>query len=336
MKFLSQFILNISYNIITIKNIKNSLKIDTIINSIDYFILVIIIFTFIGDFILILSSIFNHLFEFLNINAYDYINYMTEPTTTTPASTSNTTTTQASTTNITTTIIHNDGSWSNAVRSIFIYGTGAFRLHLLKGGTPSSRAFVIGSTIIGDSLIKVLNNTINDPTYVKNHYMNWKSIWESQDKGVLKLEVDTETLNKISEASENSSKYLGDENNLLELFNLYIKGIFENLKYILEPVQVNYSNEILANQIYDISILLFVLSIIITGLIIVLIINMLILINMDRIIKYFNNKYIRWYLLFNKKVIGIEILILGVTIIYFMFSLTKGILFIATHPVIIN
>ena len=57
---------------------------------------------------------------------------------------------------------------------------------------------------------------------------------------------------------------------------------------------------------------------------------------MDIIIKYFNNKYIIWYLTFNKKMMAIEIFISGVTILYFMFNVSKGILFIATHPVIIN
>jgi hypothetical protein len=120
------------------------------------------------------------------------------------------------------------------------------------------------------------------------------------------------------------------------MLNTYINGIFEQFKFILEPIQVNYSNEILANQIYDLSILLFILSIIITGLIIVLIFNILILIYMDRFINYFKNKYIRWYLFFNKKIIKIEIFILGISILYFMYTLSNGILFIATHPIVIN
>ena len=33
-----------------------------------------------------------------------------------------------------TTIIDDDGSWSNAIRTLFIYGTGGYRLSLLKGG----------------------------------------------------------------------------------------------------------------------------------------------------------------------------------------------------------
>ena len=71
-------------------------------------------------------------------------------------------------------IIHNDGGWSNSIRSIFIYGTGVLRLSLLKsGGSPTSRAFVIGSTLAAEAASKVLQNAINDPKYVKSH-----SLWE--------------------------------------------------------------------------------------------------------------------------------------------------------------
>ena len=113
-------------------------------------------------------------------------------------------------------------------------------------------------------------------------------------------------------------------------------GIFNELKNILEPVSVNYSNEVLANQIYDLSILLFILSLTIVILIIFLLINITLYINMDRIIKIFNNKFIKWYLWTNKKFLSIEIFILGTTILYFMHSLITGIRFIATHPIIIN
>ena len=70
--------------------------------------------------------------------------------------------------------------------------------------------------------------------------------------------------------------------------------------------------------------------------IIVLLFNIFIYINMDKIIKFFNNKFIKWYLVFNKKFIAIEIFMLGSTIIYFMYNLSVGIRFIATHPIIIN
>lgn len=60
---------------------------------------------------------------------------------------------------------------------------------------------------------------------------------------------------------------------------------------------------------------------------------------MDKIIKFFNNKFIYWYLVINKKkkqILSIEIFILGSTILYFMYNLIKGIRFIATRPIINN
>lgn len=38
----------------------------------------------------------------------------------------------------------------------------------------------------------------------------------------------------------------------------------------------------------------------------------------------------------NKKLIGIEILFLGGTLLYFLFNLSYGIHFIATHPIRFN
>ena len=117
------------------------------------------------------------------------------------------------------------------------------------------------------------------------------------------------------------------------MFNTIINNLFDKFKFILEPLPVNYSNEILANQIHDLSILLFILSVLITVLLILLLFNILILINMDKIIKIFKNKFILFYLEWNKKVISIEVFLLGGSILYFMYTLSKGILFIATHPI---
>ena len=140
--------------------------------------------------------------------------------------------------------------------------------------------------------------------------------------------------NKLVNATTN--KFISGIDNLGDYTQLLLIGIFDKLRFILEPVQVNYSNEVLANQINDLSILLFVLCIIIFGLIVVLLLNIILYINMDRIIKFFNNKYIKWYLVINKKCLGIEIILLGGTILCFMYTLITGIRFIATHPIIIG
>ena len=250
----------------------------------------------------------------------------------------NNTTNTATTTNTTTTkIIHSDGSWNNTVRSLFIYGSGVLRFKLLRnGGSPGSRTFIIVSTLAGDAISKFVSNSINDPEFVKNHYFNWKTIWPDATKGEasVDLDKDAETLSKISEVTTN--KFASSGGNLGEVVDKFLNGLFDNLKFLLEPVQVDYSNAVLAEQIHDLSIILFIFSILIIGMIIVLLFNIFIYINMDKIIKFFNNKFIKWYLVFNKKFIAIEIFMLGSTIIYFMYNLSVGIRFIATHPIIIN
>ena len=329
----------------TINTIKNNIKFNTIVDSFDYFILTIVIFCLLGDIISLLSSLINIIFEYSNLSVSNLISCIvdnststtvTTPTVTTPTHTVTVPSTSSNPNAVTiTNIIHEDGSWSNTVKSIFIYGSGAFRLHLTRnGGTPATRAFVIASTLAADALSRVVNNTINDPSYIKSHVINWKFVWQSKTEGAMSIEVDSDTAQKLAKASSN--KFLGDDINLNDLIQEYMSGVFNSLKFVLEPIQVNYSNEVLANQIYDLSILLFILSILITGLILVLLLNVLIYMNMDRIIKYFKNKYIRWYLFFNKKFLGIEIFMLGTSILYFMYNLSIGIRFIATHPIILN
>ena len=129
---------------------------------------------------------------------------------------------------------------------------------------------------------------------------------------------------------------MGDGNNLGDLGQSYLNSIFEHLKFILEPVQVNYSNEVLANQITEISILLFILGVLTSILIAFLLVNMVLYMYMDRIIQFFNNKFIKLYLIYNKKMLAIEIFVLGATILYFMYFLLKGTQFIATHPIVFN
>ena len=237
----------------------------------------------------------------------------------------------------TTTIIHDDGSWINAVRSLFIYGAGAYRISLLRGGgTPGGRAFIVMGSVLGDAASKILFNIINDSTYVRGQAASWKYLWGNRNEGQVRVDIDEDTLSKISTVTAASrNKFLGDDFNIEEFIQVTFKGIFEQIAFLIEPVQVNYSNEILAEQIYYLSIFMFFLALLIMGLLIILIFNMFIYINMDKIIKIFNNKYIKGYLNINKKFIGFEIFFTGGLILYFMYSLTVALRFIATHPITI-
>lgn len=92
----------------------------------------------------------------------------------------------------------------------------------------------------------------------------------------------------------------------------------EILSPVLQPVSVSYSNELVAKQIYVISIALFILSVLIIILLIAFMLNITIFIFSDKLMNYFTNKYIRLYIQFNKKMIGIELVFLGLSILYFM------------------
>jgi len=235
-----------------------------------------------------------------------------------------------STSTTTTTIVHSNDGWAQGIKSIFVYGTGALRFHMLRSGdTPMQRTFVIGSTIVIDAASTALKNSINDPEYVEKHINSWVRIF-NKDTNELNIDVskDSDTLNKLNKVNDVSANLL-PENQILDTVVSYFKPI-------LEPVSVEYTNELLANQIYSISILLFIMSIMIIILLLAFIINITILVYSDKLMSLFTNKYIIWYITINKKLIGIEIIFLSVSLLYFMFSLSSGIHFIATHPIRFN
>jgi hypothetical protein len=81
------------------------------------------------------------------------------------------------TTQNTNTIISRDNAFASAtdaIKSLFIYGGAGLRLHFTRsGGTPFTKAAIIGSTIALDNASKILSNTINDPSFLRTHKENW-------------------------------------------------------------------------------------------------------------------------------------------------------------------
>jgi hypothetical protein len=235
-----------------------------------------------------------------------------------------------------------DGNWSGAIRQLFIYGTGAFRLNLARSGGPGTKTFIIASTLLADAGSKIINNTINDPEYVVRHLESWKKIWDNKVSDVAHVIIDSSTQKAIENALPPSS--VGARESLIsqnfispsdvagfseKMFNTLIG----QLKGVLEPVYVDYSNDLLLNQIYGLSILLFVLSLLIIILFIAFILNVLVFAYSENLLIYFTNYYIRLYIKFNKKMIGIEIFFLSGSILYFLYVLSRGLHFICTHPV---
>ncbi len=271
-----------------------------------------------GGIILILNKI--------NINLEDIVSFMSN----------NQSSITQNSTSTNTQIIHDDGSWSNAIRSLFIYGSGGYRLYLNRAAvTPGSRFAIIGSTLIADSVSRLITNAINDPDYLKNHLSNWSFRNDGEGTGSVTVNSGSSVDNAINEISK-SNKLINTDNGLDELSNKLFNSLMDYVKPILEPVQVSYSNDVLADQIYGLGILLFILSLLTIILMIFFILNVIVFIYSDKLMNYFSNKFIKWYININKKLIGIELFFLSGSILYFMYILSYGIHFIATHPIIIT
>jgi len=128
-----------------------------VVSLLDLLLMILVISFFINDFFSIIFAIFDKIYGDINLN--DVMCFMSNNV--------NNTSTVSHTTN--TQIIHDDGSWSNAIRSLFIYGSGGYRLYLTRGGTPGSRFIIAGGTIFVDNVSRVITNAINDPSYITNH-----------------------------------------------------------------------------------------------------------------------------------------------------------------------
>ena len=320
---------------------------------IDILLIIFVVFSFINDFFNCYSLIVDKIYDIINLkDVMCFFHTESESTNNASSSTNNV----IHTTN--TTIIHNDGSWNNAIRSLFIYGSGSYRLYLTRGGTPGSRFVITGSTIIADSLSRIITNAINDPEYISNHFKSWRIFRNgsnanvtvdkggSIDRTISQVQTQAQAVQEANQAasqtaSQNSgsnlsNKFISGDNGWDDITNNLLNNLMDYIKPILEPVEINYSNELLANQIYGLSIMLFILSVLIIVLLLFFIINIVIFTYSDTIKNYFSNKYIKWYININKKFIGVEIILLGSSLLYFMFILSYGIRFIATHPIIIS
>lgn len=159
---------------------------------------------------------------------------------------------------------------------------------LRAGGTPGQRAFVVGTTILSEAASKAILNAVNDPTYIREHIDNWKIIIEG-DKAEIDVGKDPDMMDKINKLVPDGSGDFGLGDFTAKMFNT----IVDTLKPILEPVHVDYSNALLAEQIYGISILLFILSIFLIGLLLAFMFNVIILVYSDKLLNLFTNKYIR-------------------------------------------
>jgi hypothetical protein len=187
-------------------------------------------------------------------------------------------------------------------------------------------------------------NAINDPNYVRSHMNNWITTWNAD--GSANVQIDRQTEQAIINSNSSGDNTGGIDETAKSLIGgdidfskfsetIFSSSIMEYLHNFFEPVQSSFSNELLSWQINFISILLFMLTVFILIFFISLLFNITVFIFSDKLLNYFSNKYIRWYLSFNKKVIGFEIIMLSGWIIYLLYLVLYGLHYIATHPIIL-
>lgn len=249
-------------------------------------------------------------------------------------------------TSTTTQIIHTNNTWADTIRTIFIYGIGSLRY--VASRSAAARAFVITSAVTGDLTSRVLTNVVNDPNSLQKLATNWGAIISpgSTDNSQANVTLDQQSVTvietKVKEISKDSSsraECVGDSTanfsstDINSMGEEWLKCIMSYLQPILEPIPVNYSNELLASQIQFIAVLSFLMIIITIFLFIVFTFNAIILIYRDQIIGYFKNKYIRAYLNLQTKLIALELIFLSGWILYSLYIISVGLQFIARHPI---
>jgi hypothetical protein len=235
---------------------------------------------------------------------------------------------------------------------------------LIRNGPPTQRFLLIGGVLVADNVGRVIQNMINDPNYVLAHVTSWRAIWRGADAVDVRLDPGTENrlnsvttsgsepvinssslggngaavnssgINESSGLAEPSKNIIGGDINLGDISESIINKIAEYLDYIFQPVQLNFSNEVMSNQIHNLSILLWILTICLSIFFISLLINITLFIFSESLLKYFKNRYLLWYISFNKKVFAFEMIMLSGWILYLLYILLIGLHYIAIHPII--
>jgi hypothetical protein len=93
-------------------------------------------------------------------------------------------------------------------------------------------------------------------------------------------------------SDEIAKSMMGLDIDLAKLSESVIRKLVNYLNYIFEPVQHNFTIDIMSNHIQNISLLLFILTGIIFIFFISFLFNLTLFIFSDRLLRYFKNKYI--------------------------------------------
>lgn len=185
-----------------------------------------------------------------------------------------------------------------------------------------------------DAAGNVVANLVNDPNYVRANIQNWKIFQKGNTPGEYEVDIsaDTETFKKIKKEESNKNSFLPEDLDIENLQNQILDTIMEYIRPYIQPVTVNYSQDLLVDQVQILSLMSLIIALIITGMLIFLFLNILIYMNSDRILKFFKNKYILLYVNLQLKFIAIEVVLSTLVILYGMGILIYALHFIVTHP----
>lgn len=104
---------------------------------------------------------------------------------------------------------------------------------------------------------------------------------------------------------------IGGNIDLGEIFDTVFRYIVDFFNNFFLPIPVNFTNDLLVNQIHKISIILFILTVCMVIFFIYLLVNIILYIFSDKLINYFTNKYIKLYLSLNKQILAFEIVVVS-------------------------
>nr|YP_010991028.1 hypothetical protein UYP79_mgp035 [Pappia fissilis]WOX61301.1 hypothetical protein [Pappia fissilis] len=256
------------------------------------------------------------------------------------------------TTSISRSLVFTNDTWAGTIRSLFIYGSAGYAIHFSKApGTGFKKVAIGAGAFLAETGGKIVENVINDPKYIKDHWDNWNVMWKKDVNGnilndTLQIDVskDAETASKVTNAimkssdsgSSSVSSFLPSFDNIFDPFSSLTDGLLRPIIEALKPQTVNYPIELLMDQHHALSIALFTLTIVSLFFFILSLYNIILILFKDKIFHFFKNKYILIYLNIQFKIIYVETILLTFLLLHNFYYLIVGLHFLAIFPIDIN
>lgn len=138
---------------------------------------------------------------------------------------------------------------------------------------------------------------------------------------------------KSISAAGGGKNFISSGSDSTDTLNKLLDVFFNNITSVLRGVQVEgYLDDLIGQQII-IHIILFVLVISLIFLFLFYIINNIIILNKDKILSRFENKYIKYYLKYQSFLVHLSLIYLPILIVIGLLVLTHGLYFLITHQI---